>query len=138
MSSVWLGQVRQSSRWRPTRMEPGSALMKSLGMSLAASQRGIVLDDGHDVGGLAVDGDLAGPAQGGAAVLAWGGEGAAVLGHLLLAELAQDRARQDALDEHVLGQDHVLAAGRAEALEGAARAFSGQSAQVSGATIASM
>ena len=31
VTSVWLGQVRQTSRWRPTRMEPGSALTKSFG-----------------------------------------------------------------------------------------------------------
>jgi len=32
-----LGQVRQTSRWRPTRMEPGSALTKSFGIGLPAS-----------------------------------------------------------------------------------------------------
>jgi hypothetical protein len=32
-----LGQARQTSRWRPTRIEPGSALMKSFGMGLLAS-----------------------------------------------------------------------------------------------------
>ena len=38
VTSVWFGQPRQTSRWRPTRIEPGSALMKSFGRSDAASQ----------------------------------------------------------------------------------------------------
>ena len=36
--SVWFGQRRQTSRWRPVRIEPGSALMKSFGTSDLASQ----------------------------------------------------------------------------------------------------
>ncbi|MBR25639.1 MAG: hypothetical protein CML46_01610 [Rhodobacteraceae bacterium] len=38
VTSVCAGQVRQKSRALPRRMDPGSALMKSLGTGLAASQ----------------------------------------------------------------------------------------------------
>lgn len=37
VTSCWFGQRRQNSRCAPTRMEPGSALTKSLGSRLAAS-----------------------------------------------------------------------------------------------------
>ena len=66
--SCWLGQRRQNSRWGPVRMTPGSALTKSFGRSLRGQPPGVGVDDGHDVGGLAVDRDLAGAtsASGGA------------------------------------------------------------------------
>ena len=38
VTSVWFGQARQSSRCRPTRIDPGSALIKSFGTSVSASQ----------------------------------------------------------------------------------------------------
>ena len=63
MTSVWLGQARQTSRWRPTRIEPGSALMNSFGTSLVGEPARVVLDHGDDVGGLALDRDLARPAS---------------------------------------------------------------------------
>src|SRR5262245_17613386 len=37
VTSRWLGQARQDSRWAPTRIEPGSALTKSFGVVVVAS-----------------------------------------------------------------------------------------------------
>ena len=81
----------------------------------------IVLDHLHDIGRLALDRDLARPGERRAAALAGLKERPAVFGHLFVGELAQHRAGQHALDEHVLGEDHVLAALGAESLKGAAR-----------------
>src|SRR6185503_683251 len=39
VTSSWRGQVRQNSRWGPVRMEPGSALTKSLGSGLFERKR---------------------------------------------------------------------------------------------------
>src|SRR5262252_10923617 len=65
-------------------------------------------DDRSHVGGLALDRDLPGPCQGRAAPLAWFGEWPSVVGHLLVGESAQDRLRQDLLDEEVVSQNHLL------------------------------
>lgn len=58
VTSVWLGQVRQNSRCTPVRIVPGSALTKSLGMALVREPLRVAVDDGGDVGWLAVDEDL--------------------------------------------------------------------------------
>jgi hypothetical protein len=111
--------------------------MNSFGMRGCGEPGRIVLDHPHDVGRRALDRNLPGPGQRRAAILAGIRKRAAILGHLLVAELAHHRAGQHAFDEHVLLQDHVLAAVGAETLEGAA-AFSGQSAHATGVTSASM
>jgi hypothetical protein len=37
--SFWFGQFRQKSRAAPVKIEPGSALMNSLGIGLSANHR---------------------------------------------------------------------------------------------------
>ena len=102
VTSSWFGQVRQNSSSAPRRIAPGSATTSNLGTSLVDIHAAVVGHDRHDIGGFAVDRDLAGPRQGRSASFSRIGERAAVLVHLGVAQRAQDRTGQDPLDEHVL------------------------------------
>ncbi len=82
---------------------------------------GVVGADGVDIGGLSADRDLPWPHQHREAILAGCRERSAVLVHLLVAQLSQHRGGQDALDEHVALEDHLLTGSRAQALEDRAR-----------------
>jgi hypothetical protein len=72
---------------------PGSALMKSLGTGAGGEPIAVGRHDFGDVGGFAVDRDLAGPGQCGTPSLAALGEGPPVLGHFLVAQLTQRPCR---------------------------------------------
>src|SRR5262244_809066 len=111
VTSVWFNQARQSSRCLPTRIEPGSALMNSLGTSAEASQAP------HHIRGVTFNRNHSWPCERGPAVLARSSEGLTVSGHFRLTELAYDGVRQHSFNEHVLFKNQLLAAFGSETLK---------------------
>ena len=97
----------------------------------------VVVDHRRDVGGLAVDWDVAWSGQRWPAGFACVDERLPVVVHFFVAELALHPCGQHCLDEGVLLQHHLLAARRSEALKHAAD-VGGNSDQVIGVTMASM
>ena len=98
-------------------MAPGSALTNSFGVALFSSHLRIAVGDRDDVGGLAFERNFARPGEGRTPRLAGLDEGLSIRVHFLVAELANDAAGQDALDENIIFQNHVVAGRTAQRLE---------------------
>ena len=73
--------------------------------------------------GLPVDRDFARPGQGRPAILPGAREGTPVFRHFRGFEASQDRCRENALDKHVLVENHLLTGLGAKSLEYPPRAF---------------
>jgi hypothetical protein len=84
----------------------GLAFDEQFGDIALRQPRAILLDGGDDVGGLALNRDVARPRQRRPAIFAGVAERFAVVVHLLVGERAPDGRRQDPLDEDVLVQRH--------------------------------
>ena len=93
LTSVWLGQVRTKSQGATADERTGLAFDEQFGDIALRQPRAVFLDGGDDVGGLALDRDVARPRQRRPAILAGVAERFAVVVHLLVGELALDRTR---------------------------------------------
>src|SRR5262249_15925117 len=74
-------------------------------------------------GRLAFDGNLTWPRQGWTAIFACIGKWSAIGSHLILAQPAQDRSRQDVFDEQILLEHQRLAVLTAKSLEEGSHIF---------------
>ena len=93
---------------------------EQFGHSAFGQPAAVVVDHRYDVGGLAVDWDVAWPGQRRPAGFTWVDERLPVVVHFFVAELARHPCGQNLFDEDVLLQHHGLALRGSKALEHAA------------------